>query len=406
MTIDKKAIIEETEKYYLPVFGRYPMVMELGQGCRVWDNEGNEYVDAFAGIAVNSLGYNHPVLVKAISEQASKLMHCSNLYYTEIQAKALRVVAEATGMDRIFFANCGAEGNEGAMKLARKYGVSKAPTKYKIISADESFHGRTFDTLAATGHDYYHVGYGPLSPGHVLVPYGDIKALEAQMDDDVCAVLLEPIQGEGGVHVPPDEYLQQVRALCDKHDALLIFDEVQTGVARTGKWFAYMHSGVKPDILTFAKGIGGGFPVAGFAVPERLAHVFKPGDHGGTFGGNPLACAAVYATLTTIKSEGLVDKVAEKGEYFKNELRKLQEKYPDKVTDVRGCGLMLGMEVAGEGKPIVESCLANNVIVNCTAGNVIRIVPPLIISKEEIDIVVAALDKALAACKKTRGDKK
>lgn len=396
--MDKKAIIEETEKYYLPVFGRYPMVMELGQGCRVWDNEGNEYVDAFAGIAVNSLGYNHPVLVKAISEQASKLMHCSNLYYTEIQAKALRVVAEATGMDRIFFANCGAEGNEGAMKLARKYGVSKAPTKYKIISADESFHGRTFDTLAATGHDYYHVGYGPLSPGHVLVPYGDIKALEAQMDDDVCAVLLEPIQGEGGVHVPSDEYLQQVRALCDKHDALLIFDEVQTGVARTGKWFAYMHSGVKPDILTFAKGIGGGFPVAGFAVPERLAHVFKPGDHGGTFGGNPLACAAVYATLTTIKSEGLVDKVAEKGEYFKNELRKLQEKYPDKVTDVRGCGLMLGMEVAGEGKPIVESCLANNVIVNCTAGNVIRIVPPLIISREEIDIVVAALDKALADC--------
>lgn len=396
--MDKKTIIEETEKYYLPVFGRYPMVMELGQGCRVWDNEGNEYVDAFAGIAVNSLGYNHPVLVKAISEQAAKLMHCSNLYYTEIQAKALRVVAEATGMDRIFFANCGAEGNEGAMKLARKYGVSKAPTKYKIISADESFHGRTFDTLAATGHDYYHVGYGPLSPGHVLVPYGDIKALEAQMDDDVCAVLLEPIQGEGGVHVPSDEYLQQVRALCDKHDALLIFDEVQTGVARTGKWFAYMHSGVKPDILTFAKGIGGGFPVAGFAVTERLAHVFKPGDHGGTFGGNPLACAAVYATLTTIKSEGLVDKVAEKGEYFKNELRKLQEKYPDKVTDVRGCGLMLGMEVAGEGKPIVESCLANNVIVNCTAGNVIRIVPPLIISKEEIDIVVAALDKALAAC--------
>lgn len=396
--MDKKAIIEETEKYYLPVFGRYPMVMELGQGCRVWDNEGNEYVDAFAGIAVNSLGYNHPVLVKAISEQAAKLMHCSNLYYTEIQAKALRVVAEATGMDRIFFANCGAEGNEGAMKLARKYGVSKAPTKYKIISADESFHGRTFDTLAATGHDYYHVGYGPLSPGHVLVPYGDIKALEAQMDDDVCAVLLEPIQGEGGVRVPSDEYLQQVRALCDKHDALLIFDEVQTGVARTGKWFAYMHSGVKPDILTFAKGIGGGFPVAGFAVPERLAHVFKPGDHGGTFGGNPLACAAVYATLTTIKSEGLVDKVAEKGEYFKNELRKLQEKYPDKVTDVRGCGLMLGMEVAGEGKPIVESCLANNVIVNCTAGNVIRIVPPLIISREEIDIVVAALDKALAAC--------
>ena len=395
--MNKQTVIVETEKYYLPVFGRYQMVMDHGQGCRVWDNEGNEYIDAFAGIAVNSLGYNHPVLVKAIADQATKVMHCSNLYYTEIQAKALRLVAEATGMDRIFFANCGAEGNEGAMKLARKYGVAKSPTKYKIISADESFHGRTFDTLAATGHDYYHVGYGPLSPGHVLVPYADIKALEAVMDEDVCAVLLEPIQGEGGVHVPSDEYLQQVRALCDKYDALLIFDEVQTGVARTGKWFGYMHSGVKPDVRTFAKGIGGGFPVAGFAVPERLAHVFKPGDHGGTFGGNPLACAAVYATLATIKSEGLVEKVAQKGEYFIGELQKLQAKYPALVKEVRGRGLILGMELTKEGRPVVEHCLANGVIINCTAGSVIRIVPPLIISKEEIDLVVAALDKALAA---------
>ena len=395
--MNKQTVIAETEKYYLPVFGRYQMVMDHGQGCRVWDNEGNEYIDAFAGIAVNSLGYNHPVLVKAIAEQATKVMHCSNLYYTEIQAKALRLVAEATGMDRIFFANCGAEGNEGAMKLARKYGVAKSPTKYKIISADESFHGRTFDTLAATGHDYYHVGYGPLSPGHVLVPYADIEALEAVMDEDVCAVLLEPIQGEGGVHVPSDEYLQKVRALCDKYDALLIFDEVQTGVARTGKWFGYMHSGVKPDVLTFAKGIGGGFPVAGFAVPERLARVFKPGDHGGTFGGNPLACAAVYATLATIKSEGLVEKVAQKGEYFISELKKLQAKYPEKVKEVRGRGLILGMELTSEGRPVVEHCLANGVIVNCTAGTVIRIVPPLIISKDEIDLVVAALDKALAA---------
>ena len=395
--MNKQTVIEQTEKYYLPVFGRYQMVMDHGQGCRVWDNEGNEYIDAFAGIAVNSLGYNHPVLVKAIAEQATKVMHCSNLYYTEIQAKALRLVAEATDMDRMFFANCGAEGNEGAMKLARKYGVAKSPTKYKIISADESFHGRTFDTLAATGHDYYHVGYGPLSPGHVLVPYADIEALEAVMDEDVCAVLLEPIQGEGGVHVPSDEYLQKVRALCDKYDALLIFDEVQTGVARTGKWFGYMHSGVKPDVLTFAKGIGGGFPVAGFAVPERLARVFKPGDHGGTFGGNPLACAAVYATLATIKSEGLVEKVAQKGEYFISELKKLQAKYPEKVKEVRGRGLILGMELTSEGRPVVEHCLANGVIVNCTAGTVIRIVPPLIISKEEIDLVVAALDKALAA---------
>lgn len=394
--MDTKTVIEQTEKYYLPVFGRYQMVMDHGQGCRVYDSEGNEYIDAFAGIAVNSLGYNHPVLTRAICDQATKIMHCSNLYYTEIQAKAVRLVAEATGMDRIFFANCGAEGNEGAMKLARKYGVAKAPTKYKIISADESFHGRTFDTLAATGHDYYHVGYGPLSPGHEFVPYGDIEALEAKMDDDVCAVLLEPIQGEGGVHVPSVEYLQKVRELCDKHDALLIFDEVQTGVGRTGKWFGYMLSGVKPDVLTFAKGVGGGFPVAGFAVPERLARVFAPGDHGGTFGGNPMACAAVYATLATIKSENLVAKVAEKGAYFIGELKKLQAKYPEKVVEVRGAGLILGMELAKAGKPVVESCLENRVIVNCTANTVIRIVPPLIISKEEIDLVVAALDKALA----------
>lgn len=394
--MDTKTVIEQTEKYYLPVFGRYQMVMDHGQGCRVYDSEGNEYIDAFAGIAVNSLGYNHPVLTRAICEQATKIMHCSNLYYTEIQAKAVRLVAEATGMDRVFFANCGAEGNEGAMKLARKYGVAKAPTKYKIISADESFHGRTFDTLAATGHDYYHVGYGPLSPGHEFVPYGDIEALEAKMDDDVCAVLLEPIQGEGGVHVPSVEYLQKVRELCDKHDALLIFDEVQTGVGRTGKWFGYMLSGVKPDVLTFAKGVGGGFPVAGFAVPERLARVFAPGDHGGTFGGNPMACAAVYATLATIKSENLVAKVAEKGAYFIGELKKLQAKYPEKVVEVRGAGLILGMELAKAGKPVVESCLENRVIVNCTANTVIRIVPPLIISKEEIDLVIAALDKALA----------
>lgn len=394
--MDKKTIISTTEKYYLPVFTRYQVVLDHGQGCKVYDNEGNVYVDAFAGIAVNSLGYNHPAMVKAISEQAAKVMHTSNTFYTEPQAKALELVAEVSGMDRIFFTNCGAESNEGAMKLARKYGVAKSPNKYHIISTDESFHGRTFDTLAATGHDYYHVGYGPLSPGHVLVPYGDIAAMEAKMNEDVCAVLIEPIQGEGGVHVPTDEYLRQVRALCDKYDALLIFDEVQTGVARTGKWFAYMHCGVKPDILTFAKGIGGGFPVGGFAITERLAKVFKPGDHGGTFGGNALACAVVCAILSTIKSENLVDKVAEKGAYFMSELKKLQAKYPAKVKEVRGRGLLLGMELTAPGRSFVETCLTNGVISNCTAGSVIRIAPPLIISKEEIDFVVAAFDKALA----------
>lgn len=395
--MDIKTVVDETEKYYLPVFGRYPLVLDHGKGCRLYDTEGNEYIDFLAGIAVNALGHAHPVLVNAIANQAAKLMHCSNLYYTEIQAKAVKVIAEVSGFDRVFLANSGAEANEGALKLARKYGKEKAAGKYRIITAVHSFHGRTMMTLTATGQPKYQHGYEPLPQGYEHVEYGDIAALEAAMGDDVCAVLLEPIQGEGGVHVPSDEYLRQARALCDKYDALLIFDEIQTGVGRTGKWFAYMHSGVKPDVLTFAKGIGGGFPMGGFAVEEKLAHVFKPGDHGSTFGGNPLACAAAYACLTAIKAENLVDKAAVQGTYFKGELEKLQQKYPDKVKEVRGRGLILGMELCKEGKAVVESCLQEHVIVNCTAGNVIRLVPPLIVTKEEIDIVVAALDKALAA---------
>lgn len=393
--MDYKNVIEDTEKYYLPVFGRYPLVIDHGKGCRLYDAEGNEYIDFLAGIAVNALGHAHPVMVKAIAEQAAKVMHCSNLYYTEIQAKAVKVIAEVSGFDRVFLANSGAEANEGALKLARKYGKQKADGKYRIITAVHSFHGRTMMTLAATGQEKYQKGYEPLPQGYEYVEYGNIDELKALMADDVCAVLLEPIQGEGGVHVPSDEYLQQVRELCDKHDALLIFDEIQTGVGRTGEWFAYMHSKVKPDILTFAKGIGGGFPMGGFAVEEKLAHVFKPGDHGSTFGGNPLACAAAYACLTAIRSENLVDKAAVQGEYLKAGLVKLQEKYPDKVKEVRGRGLILGMELAKEGKAVVESCLQDHVIVNCTAGNVIRLVPPLIVSKEEIDIVVKALDSAL-----------
>ena len=395
--MDIKTVVDETEKYYLPVFGRYPLVLDHGKGCRLYDAEGNEYIDFLAGIAVNALGHAHPVLVNAIANQAAKLMHCSNLYYTEIQAKVVKVIAEVSGFDRVFLANSGAEANEGALKLARKYGKEKAAGKYRIITAVHSFHGRTMMTLTATGQPKYQHGYEPLPQGYEYVEYGDIAALEAAMGDDVCAVLLEPIQGEGGVHVPSDEYLRQARALCDKYDALLIFDEIQTGVGRTGKWFAYMHSGIKPDVLTFAKGIGGGFPMGGFAVEEKLAHVFKPGDHGSTFGGNPLACAAAYACLTAIKSENLVDKAAVQGIYFKGELEKLQQKYPDKVEEVRGRGLILGMELCKEGKAVVESCLQEHVIVNCTAGNVIRLVPPLIVTKEEIDIVVAALDKALAA---------
>ena len=393
----RQEAIDAAEKYYLPVFGRLPLVLDHGQGCYVYDMNGEKYLDFLAGIAVNSLGYNHPVQVKAIADQAAKLMHCSNIFYTDIQAKAVKLVAEITGMDRIFFTNCGAESNEGALKLARKYGHEKGGAeKFRIITAKMSFHGRTMMTLTATGQPHYQEGYDPLPGGYEYVEFGKIEELEAIMDDTVCAVLLEPIQGEGGVHVPAEGYLAQVRALCDKYDALLIFDEIQTGVGRTGAWFEYMNAGVKPDILTFAKGIGGGFPMGGFAVPERLARVFKPGDHGGTFGGNALACAAAYATVSTIKSEGLVGKAKEKGEYFLSRLNELKAKYPDKVADVRGRGLLVGMETTKPGAPILQSCLKQHIIVNCTVGNVIRMAPPLIVTKEEIDMVIQALDNALA----------
>ena len=394
--MNRDDVVETAEHYYLPVFGRLPLVLDHGQGCHVWDKDGKEYIDFLAGIAVNSLGYNHPAQVQAICEQAGKLMHCSNIFYTEIQAKAAKLVCEVSGMDRVFFANSGAEANEGALKLARKYGTGRKASKFRIITAKMSFHGRTMATLTATGQPHYQEGYAPLPAGYEYVPYGDLGALKALMDDDVCAVMLEPIQGEGGVHVPSADYLREVRELCTKYDALLIFDEIQTGVGRTGAWFEYMNVGVKPDVLTFAKGIGGGFPVGGFAVPEKLARVFKPGDHGGTFGGNALAMASVFATLTAIKAEGLVNAAREKGEYFLAKLEELAAKYPDKIEEVRGRGLILGIETVKPAAPILNSCLEQGIIVNVTVGNVVRLVPPLVCTLEDIDRVLAALDVAFA----------
>ncbi len=394
--MERQQVIDTAEKYYLPVFGRQQLVLDHGRGAHVWDKNGREYIDFLAGIAVNSLGYAHPAQVQAITEQAGKLMHCSNIFYTEIQAKATELVCQVSGMDRVFFANSGAEANEGALKLARKYGTGKSPDKFRIITAKMSFHGRTMATLTATGQPHYQEGYAPLPGGYEYVPYGDIAALEKLMDGNVCAVLLEPIQGEGGVHVPSYDYLPKVRELCDKFDAILIFDEIQTGVGRTGAWFEYMNAGVKPDVLTFAKGIGGGFPVGGFAVPEKLARVFKPGDHGGTFGGNALAMASVYATLSTIKEEDLVAQAREKGVYFKGKLEDLALKYPEKIREVRGRGLILGVETTRPAVAILQMCLDQGVIVNVTVGNVVRLVPPLVVTKADIDKAVLALDNAFA----------
>lgn len=387
--MDQKTVIEDTEKYYLPVFGRNQIVLDHGKGCKLYDMEGKEYLDFLAGIAVNALGHAHPALVHAIAEQAGKLIHCSNLYYTEVQAKLVKTLAEVSGFDRVFLCNSGAEANEGALKLARKYGNQKSASKNRVISAVHSFHGRTLATLTATGQPKYQQGYEPLPAGFDYVEYGDIAELEAMMSDDVCSVILEPIQGEGGVHVPTDEYFRQVRALCDKHDALLIFDEIQTGIGRTGKWFAWEYSGVKPDIMTLAKALGGGFPMAAFVTTERLAHVFAPGDHGSTFGGNPLACAAANAALRVMLDENLPEKAATTGSYFMTQLKDLQARFPDKILEVRGRGLLLGMELSKPGKPIVDACLQKGMIINCTAGNVIRLVPPLIISKLEIDALMA-----------------
>ena len=386
--MNTKEIIEQTDKYYLPVFGRNQIALDHGKGCKLYDAEGREYTDFLAGIAVNGLGHAHPAIVKAISDQAGKLIHSSNLYYTEIQAKAVKVLSEISGFERIFLCNSGAEANEGALKLARKYGVAKSPKKFKIISAVHSFHGRTMATLTATGQDHYHEGLSPLPVGYEYVPYGDIAALENALDDEVCGVLLEPIQGEGGVHVPTNEYLLKARELCDKYDALLMFDEIQSGICRSGKWFAWEYSGARPDVMTLAKALGGGFPMGAFVTTERLAHVFAPGDHGTTFGGNPLSCAAAYESLTTMKEMKLDQVAAETGAYFKVELEKLQKQFPDKIVEVRGRGLILGMELTKPGAPIVKACLERRMIINCTAGNVIRLVPPLIISKEEIDALM------------------
>ncbi len=393
--MNTKEIIEQTDKYYLPVFGRNQIALDHGKGCKLYDAEGREYTDFLAGIAVNGLGHAHPAIVKAISEQAGKIIHSSNLYYTEIQAKAIKVISEVTGFDRVFLCNSGAEANEGALKLSRKYGVAKDINKFRIISAVHSFHGRTMATLTATGQDHYHEGLNPLPIGYEYVPYGDIAALEEIMDENVCGILLEPIQGEGGVNVPSNEYLLRARALCDKYDALLIFDEIQSGICRTGQWFAWEYSGARPDVMTMAKAMGGGFPMGAFVTTERLAHVFAPGDHGSTFGGNPLSCAAAYASLTTMREMKLEQVAAKTGAYFKMQLEALQKQFPDKILEVRGRGLILGMELSKPGAPVVKGCLERGMIINCTASTVLRFVPPLIISEKEIDELMLVLKEVL-----------
>ena len=394
----EQQIFEKDARDYLPVFNRYKIVLDHGEGAYVWDITGKKYLDFLGGIAVNVLGHGYKPLTEAIAKQAEKLIHVSNLYYTEPQADAATKLVALSGLGKAFFANSGAEANEGAIKIARKYAHQIDPEKSQILTAWDSFHGRTIATLTATGQPKYQEGFGPLPAGFDYIHYNDIAELEAQISDKTAAVMLETIQGEGGVHTPEDDYLRKVRALCDKYGALLIFDEIQSGIGRAGTFFAYEKYGVRPDIVTLAKGLAGGVPIGAFIVTDEVAKAFHAGDHGTTFGGNPLACAAANVVLDTIPKAEFLARVEVLGAYFKQKLKGLQKKYPASIVDVRGTGLILGAELAsGEhGRDIVNACLEAGAIINCTAGKVLRFIPPLIITEAQIDEVVAILDEGIS----------
>lgn len=393
--LTNEEIFAKDKSDYLPVFARYNIVLDHGDGPYVYDTKGKKYIDFLAGIAVNVVGHNYKPLVDAVSQQASKMIHCSNLYYTEVQVEAAEKLKKLSGMDKVFFGNSGAEANEGAIKLARKYATNINPEKIQIISALHSFHGRTLATLTATGQDHYHHGFGPLPAGFDYVPYNDIQALEAKMSDKTCAVMLEAIQGEGGVHVPDPDYLPKVRALCDKYNAVLIFDEVQCGMGRTGTFFGCQQFGVKPDIVTLAKGLAGGVPIGAFMATDKVANAFHAGDHGSTFGGNPLACAAACVVLDALIDGNLMENAKEIGAYLQSKFEEYKAKYPNLIKEVRGRGLILGMELTRPGREIANECLDYGAIINCTAGNVLRFVPPLNITKAHVDELISILDKVL-----------
>lgn len=394
-----KEIFLQDENNYLPVFNRYKIVLERGEGAYLYDINGKRYTDFLAGIAVNVLGYNYAPLVEAISKQAAKVIHVSNLYYTQPQAAAAEKLVKLSGLDRAFFANSGAEANEGAIKIARKYAHQFDVEKSEIITAWDSFHGRTLATLTATGQPKYHKGFEPLPAGFDYVHYNNIAELEEKISEKTCAVMLETIQGEGGVYPPKNDYLKKVRELCDKYGALLILDEIQAGIGRSGKFFAYEKYGIKPDIVTLAKGLAGGVPIGAFICSEKVAKAFHAGDHGTTFGGNPLACAAANVVLDTVPNEKFLAHVEEVGGYFKNKLIELQQKHSAQISEVRGEGLILGLQLSNSkksGVEIVNECMKRGAIINCTVGTVLRFIPPLIITNEHVDEVIKILDEVLS----------
>jgi acetylornithine/N-succinyldiaminopimelate aminotransferase len=386
---------ELEQKLFMRTIKRSPITLVRGKGARVWDTEGKEYLDFVAGWAVNSLGHCHPAVVKALTEQAKTLIQVSNQFFSIPQVQLAKLLIDNSCLDRVFFCNSGAEANEGAIKLARRYGKLHLDGAYEIITTHGSFHGRTLATVAATGQGKFQQPYIPLPDGFINVDYDSIEAIKAATTGRTCAVMVEPIQGEGGVNVPHDEYLKEVRAWCDEKGILLILDEVQTGVGRIGSLFGYEQYGVEPDIMTLAKGLGGGVPIAAFLAKER-ASVFAPGEHGSTFGGNPLVCAAGVATLQFVIDNNIPDKVKKLGKYFIARLEKLKTKF-NFITDIRGRGLLLAFNFTDNiAEDVVMGCLKEGLLVNAVKPNALRFIPPLIISEQDIDEALSILEKVLA----------
>ena len=395
MSQTSQEIIDLNNQYLCQTYARYPVAFVRGEGCKLWDAEGKEYLDLFASLAVMNLGQCHPAVVKAVQEQVATLTHISNLHHTVPQARLAELLCKNSFGDKVFFCNSGAEANEASIKLARKYGVDKRDGRYEILTVLGSFHGRTMATIAATGQEKVRQGFGPVLEGFRYVAYDDLAAMEAAVSEKTIAILVEPILGEGGVVIPQPGYLKGVRDICDRHGLLLIADEVQVGIGRTGTLFAYEHTGIEPDIMPLAKALGGGIPVGAMVARAEVAESLSLGSHGSTFGGNAVACAAGVAVIETLLNDGVLENCQKMGAYFLSKLQALKDKFSF-ITEVRGQGLILGAELDRDGAGIAASCLEEGLLINCAAGKVLRFIPPLIVTKDEIEQGMDILEKVLA----------
>lgn len=388
--------MERADRVLFQTYGRFPLTFVRGEGARLWDDGGRCFLDLVGGLAVCNVGHCHPKVVRAIQEQASRLIHVSNFYYHPPMVELAERLVELSFAERVFFCNSGAEANEGAIKLARKVAKDRGhPDRFEVITMEGSFHGRTLATVTATAQEKYHRGFEPLVEGFRYVPFGDLEALRSAISPRTCAVMAEPIQGEGGVRVAPQGYLKGLRELCDEAGVLLILDEVQTGMGRTGMLFAHQADGMVPHVMTLAKGIAGGLPMGVLLATEDIAASLTPGTHASTFGGNPVAAAAGLAVLSVLVDDGLLQQMAPVARSLKEGLEGLARKYPELVLDVRGRGLMLGMELREPCRPLVDACMAKGVLINCTVERVVRLVPPLVLTMEEVEEALQVLESSM-----------